>query len=96
LWGLKFVEKNRAKQHRATLFLLIAAAGPSQVEIADYWIKANCQALPRGITFNENHQRELNYGVKWQDKSPTFISPKFLTALASQKGVLKLSWQLID
>jgi putative Mg2+ transporter-C (MgtC) family protein len=91
--GLKWVEKRRKQDRRATLTLAVNENGPTEDFVAQLLKEAGYEIGPWAISYLKPvSQRELRADVRWRAYPEDVRPPIFLQKIINQDGVIKVEW----
>jgi putative Mg2+ transporter-C (MgtC) family protein len=97
LEGLKWAEKRRKQDRRATLGVVLRSEGPTDEQVAAYLNHAGYNLGAWAVSYNQpDSSRALKIEVRWRAYPKDVRPPAFLTALVQEPGVLRLDWTFSD
>jgi putative Mg2+ transporter-C (MgtC) family protein len=97
LEGLKWMEKRRRQDRRATLAVVLQEVGPADEQLAVYLKQAGYEAGRWAVSYNQpDATRALQIEVRWCAYPEDVKPPAFLNALVQEPGVLKVDWSFSD
>ncbi|MFY9986349.1 MAG: MgtC/SapB family protein [Chthoniobacterales bacterium] len=91
--GLKWVEKRRKQDRRATLTIAINESGPTEDTVTQLLKEAGYEIGPWALSYVKSvSQRELRAEVRWRAHPEDVRPPTFLQTIIHQDGVIKVEW----
>jgi putative Mg2+ transporter-C (MgtC) family protein len=97
LEGLKWMEKRRRQDRRATLAVVLQEVGPADEQLAVYLKQAGYEAGRWAVSYNQpDATRALQIEVRWRAYPEDVKPPALLNALVQEPGVLKVDWSFSD
>jgi putative Mg2+ transporter-C (MgtC) family protein len=97
LEGLKWTEKRRRQDRRATFAMVIKQAGLTDEQVAVYLKQAGYETGTWAVSYDQpDSSRALKIEVRWRAYPQEVKPPAFLSALVQEPGVLKVDWSFTD
>jgi putative Mg2+ transporter-C (MgtC) family protein len=91
--GLKWVEKRRKQDRRATLTLAVNENGPNRRCRRTIFERGGYEIGPWALSYIKPvSQRELRVEVRWRAYPEDIRPPIFLQKIINQDGVIKADW----
>ena len=95
LEGLKWTEKRRRQDRRATLTVVLEQAGPTDDQLAAYLKEGGYESGTWAVSYAKAlASRELRMDVRWRAYPEEVKPPPFLNAIVQEPGVTKVDWSL--
>jgi putative Mg2+ transporter-C (MgtC) family protein len=97
LEGMKWMEKRRRQDRRATLAVAIKLEGPTDEKVAGLLSQAGFEARTWAASYNQtDSSRALRIDLRWRAFPQDVKPPAFLRALAQEPGVLNVDWSFSE
>jgi putative Mg2+ transporter-C (MgtC) family protein len=97
LEGLKWIERRRRQDRRATLALVLKQTGPTDEEVAAHLKREGYETGAWAVRYDQpDSSRALKIEVRWRAYPQDVKPPAFLDALVQEPGVLNVDWSFTD
>jgi putative Mg2+ transporter-C (MgtC) family protein len=97
LEGLKWIERRRRQDRRATLALVLKQKDPTDEEVAAHLKREGYEAAAWPVRYDQpDSSRALKIEVRWRAYPQDVKPPAFLDTLVQEPGVLNVDWSFTD